>query len=416
MCCKISSVSAMTLQTDIYARDTTASIMKKIEELNHLNDIDTILDKILFEARQLSHADAGSIFIMEDDRLRFGYVHNDTLFKEHEVSEAIYVDYTLPVNDHSIVGYVALTGEPLAIDDAYQIPSDRPFMFNQEYDHKSGYTTRSMLTIPLMTFHGKRVGVMQLINAKNQDNQIISFSKESQELVPLFANNAAVAVDRGVMNREMILRMVRMAELRDPTETGTHVQRVGSYAAELYQRWAVKQGADTQEMKRKKDLIRLAAMLHDVGKVGIPDIILKKPEKLSDQEYDLMKWHTVYGGRLFNNQTSLLDAMSLDIALNHHEKWNGKGYPGRIKDIMSDELKMGVPKKAGEIPLSARIVALADVYDALASKRPYKECWSDDQIFETIRNESGKHFDPDLVDTFFEIISVIKAIQNKYRD
>jgi response regulator RpfG family c-di-GMP phosphodiesterase len=409
-------VSAINFQTNNYSRETTASIMKKIEELNHLNDIDTILDKILFEARQLSQADAGSIFIMEDDKLRFGYVHNDTLFKEHEVSEAIYVDYTIPVNDHSIVGYVALTGEPLAIEDAYHIPADRPYKFNPEYDHKSGYTTTSMLTIPLMTFHGKRVGVMQLINAKNHDNRIVSFSKESQALVPLFANNAAVAVDRGVMNREMILRMVRMAELRDPTETGTHVQRVGAYAAELYQRWAIKQGHDTQEMKRKKDLIRLAAMLHDVGKVGIPDKILKKPDKLSDQEYDIMKWHTVYGGRLFNNQTSQLDAMSLDIALNHHEKWNGRGYPGKIDNIMSDEMKLGVPKKTEEIPLSARIVALADVYDALASKRPYKESWSDDQIFETIRSESGNHFDPELVNTFFEIISVIKAIQTKYRD
>jgi HD-GYP domain-containing protein (c-di-GMP phosphodiesterase class II) len=169
-------------------------------------------------------------------------------------------------------------------------------------------------------------------------------------------------------------------------------------------------------MKRKKDLIRLAAMLHDVGKVGIPDTILKKPGKLSDQEYDIMKWHTVYGGRLFNNQTSHLDAMSFDIALNHHEKWNGKGYPGKIEDIMSVEMKTGVPKKTDEIPLSARIVALADVYDALSSKRPYKESWSDDQILETIRSESGKHFDPELVETFFKIISVIKAIQNKYRD
>ena len=390
--------------------------MKKIEELNHLNDIDTILDKILYEARQLSHADAGSIFIMEDEKLRFGYVHNDTLFKEHEISEAVYVDYTIPVNDQSIVGYVALTGEPLAIDDAYHISSDRPFMFNPEYDVKSGYITKSMLTIPLMTFHGKRVGVMQLINAKDEQGRIAPFSEESQALVPLFANNAAVAVDRGVMNREMILRMVRMAELRDPTETGMHAQRVGAYAAELYQRWALKMSIDAQEMKRKKDLIRLAAMLHDVGKVGIPDNILKKPDKLSDTEYDVMKLHTVYGGRLFLNETSQLDITSREIALNHHEKWNGNGYPGKISDIMCQDVKMGASKKADEIPLSARIVALADVYDALASSRPYKQPWSDDQVFATIRKESGEHFDPQLVDIFFEIISVIKAIQNKYRD
>jgi response regulator RpfG family c-di-GMP phosphodiesterase len=287
-------------------------------------------------------------------------------------------------------------------------------MFNHDYDKKSGYTTKSILAIPLRTFHGRMVGVMQLINAKDEKGRIVPFPRESRELVPLFANNAAVAIDRGIMNRETILRMVKMAELRDPSETGPHVQRVGSYSAEIYQQWAIKHGVERQEMKRQKDLIRLAAMLHDVGKVGIPDKILKKPDKLAAYEYDVMKWHTVYGGRLFANQTSSLDRMSMDVALNHHERWAGGGYPGRIKDMMSPEVKMGVPKRSEEIPLSARIVALADVFDALASWRPYKPPWNDDRIFETMMAGSGKHFDPELVDSFFQIIPVIKAIQNKY--
>ena len=405
----------MEFQATPHNNDKLSSILKNIEELNHLKDIDTILDKILFEARQLSNADAGSIFIVDEQKLRFGYVHNDTLFKEDESNEAIYVDFTLPVNDKSIVGYVASTCDTLVIDDAYQIPSDRPYTFNDMYDHKSGYTTKSILTIPLMTFHDKLVGVMQLINAK-EDGRIIPFSKESQALVPLFANNAGVAIDRGIMNREMILRMVRMAELRDPTETGAHVLRVGAYSAEIYHQWAIKHGIDIQEMKRKKDLIRLAAMLHDVGKVGIPDKILKKPDKLSDQEFNEMKWHTVYGGRLFINQTSNLDKMSMDITLNHHERWAGGGYPGRINDIMMPEITMGDPKKVDEIPLSARIVALADVFDALTSSRSYKLPWSDDDAMEKIESESGKHFDPEIVTIFFKIFPVIKAIRNKYRD
>ncbi len=405
----------MEFQATPHNNDKLSSILKNIEELNHLKDIDTILDKILFEARQLSNADAGSIFIVDEQKLRFGYVHNDTLFKEDESNEAIYVDFTLPVNDKSIVGYVASTCDTLVIDDAYQIPSDRPYTFNDMYDHKSGYTTKSILTIPLMTFHDKLVGVMQLINAK-EDGRIIPFSKESQALVPLFANNAGVAIDRGIMNREMILRMVRMAELRDPTETGAHVLRVGAYSAEIYHQWAIKHGIDIQEMKRKKDLIRLAAMLHDVGKVGIPDKILKKPDKLSDQEFNEMKWHTVYGGRLFINQTSNLDKMSMDITLNHHERWAGGGYPGRINDIMMPEITMGDPKKVDEIPLSARIVALADVFDALTSSRSYKSPWSDDDAMEKIESESGKHFDPEIVTIFFKIFPVIKAIRNKYRE
>jgi HD-GYP domain-containing protein (c-di-GMP phosphodiesterase class II) len=397
-----------------FARDTIASIMQRIEEVNHFNDIDTILDKILYEARQLSRADAGSIFIIEDHALRFGYVHNETLFKGNEANQAIYADFSLPINDHSLVGHVASSGETLVIEDAYRIPGDRPYAFNPDYDKKSGYTTQSILAIPLKTFHDRLVGVMQLINAKNEKGRIVPFSKESLELVPLFANNAAVAIDRGIMNREMILRMVKMAELRDPSETGPHVQRVGAYAAEIYRQWAVNNGVEPQEMKRQKDLIRLAAMLHDVGKVGIPDKILKKTGKLADSEYDLMKWHTVYGGRLFAHQTSSLDRMSMEIALNHHERWSGGGYPGKIKNLMSPNVKMGVPKREKEIPISARIVALADVFDALASRRPYKPPWSDDRIFETIAAGFGKQFDPELVDAFFQIIPVIKAIQGRF--
>ncbi|MBC2717570.1 MAG: HD domain-containing protein [Desulfobacteraceae bacterium] len=399
-----------------YPKSEIASIMKRIEEFNYLQDIDAILDKILDEARHLSNADAGSIFIVEDDHLRFGYVHNDTLFKKDEANEEIYVDFSVPIDDQSIVGYVALTGNTLVIDDAYNLPSGSPFMLNSEYDLKAGYKTRSILAVPLYTFHGRMVGVMQLINAKDENGQVIQFLKKIQDLIPLLANNAAVAIDRGIMNREMILRMVKMAELRDPTETGAHVQRVGAYSAEIYQRWATRHGIDKQEKNRKKDLIRLAAMLHDVGKVGIPDNILKKSDKLTDREFDTIKWHTVYGGRLFMNQTSSLDKMSMQIALNHHEKWNGKGYPGKIEDIMKADVKLGPPKRKEEIPLSARIVSLADVYDALISRRSYKDPWSDKHVLEVIEAEAGNHFDPEIVKIFFQILPVIKAIRLKYKE
>ncbi len=404
------------IENNKYSSAIVNKILQTIEELNHLKDVDAILDKILLEARKLSNAEAGSIFICEKDKLRFGYVHNDVLFSEDKGREALYVDFTVPIDDRSIVGYVAKTKEPLSIDNAYEIPSDTPYHFNPEYDRKSGYKTISMLTLPLTTLQGRLVGVMQLINAKKYDGRIGPFSEESKVYVPLFANNAAVAIERGIMNRELILRMVKMAELRDPSETGAHVQRVASYSAEIYQQWASTRGIEQRRMKRNKDLLRLAAMLHDVGKVGIPDTILKKPGKLTDEEFAVIKWHTVYGARLFLNETSSLDAMSKDIALNHHEKWNGLGYPGKIADIHSHSIKLGKPKKADEIPLFARIVALADVYDALCSRRSYKEEWPDERVLEIIQSESGKHFDPELVEIFFEIYPVIQAIRNKYQD
>ncbi len=399
-----------------YSGSEIALMMKRIEEFNYLQDIDAILDKILEEARQLSGAEAGSIFILEDGALRFAYVHNDSLFRKDAANAEIYFDFSVPIDDQSIVGYVALSGKPLVIDDAYRLPADRPYTFNSDYDKKAGYLTRSVLAVPLYTFHGRLTGVMQLINAKDENGGVGPFSKKAQDLIPLLAGNAAVAIDRGTMNREMILRMVKMAELRDPLETGAHVQRVGAYSAEIYHQWALKKGIGTQKKKRTKDLIRLAAMLHDVGKVGIPDTILKKPGKLTEQEFDVIKLHTIYGGRLFMNRSSRLDRMSMQIALNHHEKWNGTGYPGKISDIVHPEDFKPVSKKQLEIPLPARIVALADVYDALTSRRSYKKSWDQQKALDIIAAENGQHFDPEVVACFFEILPVISAIQNKFRD
>ncbi|MGM0452529.1 MAG: HD domain-containing phosphohydrolase [Thermodesulfobacteriota bacterium] len=406
----------MLYNLDRYNGGMVGVILETIEELNHLQDVDTILDKILYEARRISNADAGSIFIAETGQLRFGYVHNDTLFYTDAGREAIYVDFTVPLDEKSIVGYVAANRKALAIEDAYRLPPDSPYTFNPEYDRKSGYHTKSMLTIPLTTLQDKLVGVMQLINAKDENGRVTGFSEDSQVYVPLFANNAAVAIERGLMNRELILRMVKMAELRDPAETGAHVQRVGAYSAEIYQQWATDRGLDPREMKKGKDLIRLASMLHDVGKVGIPDNILKKPGKLSDKEFEIIKWHTVYGGQLFTNQTSSLDAMSAEIALHHHEKWDGAGYPGRMAKIDNPGADLGVGKQGSDIPLPARIVALADVYDALSSARAYKQSWSQQRVLEAIESESGRHFDPELVAAFFKILGVIQAIQKKYKD
>jgi HD-GYP domain-containing protein (c-di-GMP phosphodiesterase class II) len=404
----------MALAANQYTEATVLGILNTTEELNHLKDVDAILDKILFEARALANADAGSIFLVEEDRLKFSYVQNDTLFQQDESNAAIYADFSVPISEHSIVGFAAQSGQIVVVDDAYAIPADLPYTFNASYDAQSGYHTQSILTIPLKSFESRLVGVMQLINAKDEHGTIVPFSKASRLYVPLFGNNAAVAVERGLMTRELVLRMMRMAELRDPTETGAHVQRVGAYSAEIYSSYARNQGIDKQEVKRFRDLLRLAAMLHDVGKVGISDLILKKPDKLSEAEFNTMKWHTVHGARLFVHTSSDLDRMCREIALNHHEKWDGSGYPGEVRDLMADEAVMGKPRRGEEIPLGARITALADVFDALASRRAYKEPWPDDKILAIIRQESGKHFDPKIVEAFLQIFEVIQAIRGRY--
>ncbi len=405
------------LTNDKLPVDIVKGIMRILEELNHLKDVDTILDKVLLEARRLTNSDAGSIFLIEKDALKFSYVQNDTLFQRNEVNKHIYSNYSVPIDDTSIVGYTAKSGKILSIEDAYRLPEGTPYSFNRSFDDESGYKTRSLLVIPLTTFRQVTVGVMQLINAKDEKGNSVPYRENDLQYAPLLANHASVAIERGIMTRELILRMVKMAEMRDSSETGAHVQRVGAYTAEIYHQWALNNGVEQFERDRNKDHIRLAGMLHDVGKVGIPDKILKKPGKLNEEEFEVIRWHTIYGAALFANTTSGLDEMCKEIALYHHERWDGKGYPGKMPADLSQVTALRTENVKGlEIPLAARIAALADVFDALMSNRVYKDAWPEEKVLNLIKAERGKHFDPEVVDAFFDIIDVIRAIRIKFSD
>jgi len=207
----------------------------------------------------------------------------------------------------------------------------------------------------------------------------------------------------------MIIKMIKMAEMRDPKETGAHVNRVGSYAIEIYEKWAAKQQIPHEEIEKNRDIFRMAAMLHDVGKIAISDVILKKPGRFETDEYEIMKQHTIYGAQLFQDRQSEFDDAAKEVALTHHEWWNGKGgYPGYV-DINTGEplehyrqVDGRTGTKSGEdIPIFGRIVALADVYDALCSARAYKEAWTEDKALAILDQSSGTQFDPELVEIFF---------------
>jgi len=393
-------------------------------EISQIKDLDVMLEKVLTEARQLSRADAGSIYIKEGDLLKFSYAQNETLRRKiGEGKKLIYTTFTMPISNKSIAGFVANNGVLLNIPDAYNISKNMPFSFDSSFDKKVGYETHSMFTVPLKNSRGECIGVLQLINAQDDEDQIIAFAEEDEPLIQHFANYAAVAIERAQMTRTTIMRMISMAELRDPKETGPHVNRVAAYSLEIYENWAAKKGIPQDEVDKQRDSLRLAAMLHDVGKVAISDMILKKPGRFSDEEYEIMKQHTWLGARLFRDARSDFDEIAAEVALNHHERWDGKGYPGYI-DVNNGEAQPGkidehgraIGKKGEDIPLYGRIVALADVYDALCSKRVYKEAWEEDKVLEVIREERGKQFDPDVVDAFFEQLEVIRSIAQRYPD
>jgi HD-GYP domain-containing protein (c-di-GMP phosphodiesterase class II) len=397
-------------------KDRATAILSISEALNQIKDIDSLLDRVLFEARHFSRADAGSIYLLENQKLRINFVQNDTLTQKESGKKYLYQNHSLEINDQSMAGYVALTQKPLVIADAYRLPDGVPYKFNRSFDESAAYLTRSVLTVPLITHYGKLIGIMQIINAMDDKKTVIPFSKEDELVVSFFANHAASCIENAKMTREIILRMIKIAELHDPEETGAHVNRVAAYAIEIYSAWALNNRKSGNEIKRIRDILRIAAMLHDVGKVAISDLVLKKNGPLSQEEFKQMKEHVILGARLFKDSTSDWDDMAAEIALNHHEKWDGTGYPGKIADIFIDAVSSGLGKKGVEIPLEARIVALADVYDALTSERIYKDEWPEEKVLQHIRDQKGKHFDPELVDIFFSIYDVLRAIKNKYSE
>jgi HD-GYP domain-containing protein (c-di-GMP phosphodiesterase class II) len=392
-----------------------SSILQKMEKLHHIRDLSTLLDSILLETRALASADAGSIFLVEGDKLKFSYVQNDTLFRnDFLASKYIYANNEMKIDETSLAGYVAATGKSLLVADAYKLGKDVPYSFNPSFDELSSYRTKSMLIVPLKTSKNDMVGVLELINRLDAEGKPVAFTQHHRSVVTQFAFYAGVAIERALLLRDVVYKMVKMAAMRDPEETEPHVNRVGAYSVEIYRRWAQAHDVPRAEVAAYKDVLQISAMLHDIGKVGIPDAILQKQGPLSDEERERMKMHVLLGACYFSNPQSEWDTLAREIALGHHEKWDGSGYPGAISDVGLLRMPAAPGKKGREIPLSARIVAVADVYDALSSKRAYKDAWDEERVLAHLRAESGKHFDPEIVGIFFEIYDVIKAIKQKW--
>jgi HD-GYP domain-containing protein (c-di-GMP phosphodiesterase class II) len=395
-------------------------LIKLDQDLQSIQDLDILLERILYNTRKFVNADAGTIYIRDGNVLVFSYAQNDTKERELKAGQKlIYSVLTAEINERSICGYVAKTKKILNLPDVYKIAKKAPYSFNSKYDKVSEYKTTSMLTIPLMTNTGDVLGVIQVINALDEKGNVVPFNIEDELFVLHFASTASMALQRAQLTRQIILRMISMAELRDPKETGPHVNRVASFAVELYERWASRRNIPVKEIEKNKDMLRMAAMLHDVGKVGISDIILKKPGRFTDDEYEIMKTHTFHGATLFKSMQSEFDDLASMVALTHHENWDGTGYPGHVdietgKPIKADKNGKAIPLKGEEIPIFGRVVAIADVFDALSCKRVYKEAWEEADVLVEMKKLSGTKFDPELIEIFFESLEHFRNIMHRY--
>ncbi len=395
-------VSAKGLQEQLFSLNRIGIALSKEQDLNQL------LTLILTESRQFTNAEAGSLFVREGSQLRFSVSQNELLEKRKkaeaksqkkapEIVPSTFTGFYISLDKSSLAGYVGVTGKVLNIPDAYKIPAAKEYKFNRSFDEKNNYRTKSLLIVPMKDASGNVVGVLQLINAR-KSKSIIAFDKHFENLVLSLASQAAIAIKNAMLTQELkeayldtIFRLSIAAEYKDD-DTAVHIHRMSRYSAIL----AEGLGLSVAEVES----IRYASPMHDIGKLGVPDSILMKPGKLTPAEFKEMQNHTVFGAKILENAKADLLRVSEEIALTHHEKWDGSGYPRGLK---------------GEaIPLTGRIVALADVFDALTTKRCYKPAFSLEESMKIIKEGTGRHFDVKVVQAFNDNIEKILAVKAQF--
>lgn len=341
-------------------------------------DLDSLLGVVADSAREILQAERCSVFILDKKK-------NELLTRVATGEHAIRVPA-----DKGIVGQAISERRVINIPDAY---ADK--RFNPEVDRESGFRTQSLLTAPLSKMRGETIGALQVLNKKGGP-----FLEDDEKMLILFAEQAASAVANAQLHddlqaayKDTIFRLAAAAEFKDH-DTRLHLERVSRYSRLI----AAAAGKDDAWCDR----LALASPMHDIGKLGVPDAILKKPGKLDANEWAEMYRHPTYGGEILANSENELLRMSERVARGHHEKWDGTGYPDKLR--------------GDAIPLEARITALADVFDALTSRRCYKPAFSLNDALNIIYDGAGKHFDPALVDAFKRVLSNIIQVMNTFAD
>ena len=374
-------------------------------------DINKLLEIIVDEARSLTGADGGTLYLIDKKKmqLRFEILQNDTM--NMRMGGTTGVEITLPPvplfntgqpNHANVSSYVALTETIVNVPDLYEAEGF-DFTGPSIYDDCTGYRSQSMLVIPMKNHEDEVIGVLQLLNARDpKSNKVIPFDPQSVDSIASLASQAAVALTNRQLFEALVeaqwrtehafldtvQRLAIVAAYKDK-DTALHVKRMSRYSAILASGLCLS--------PKEVDIVLHASQMHDVGKIGIPDAILLKPAKLDAHEWDIMKQHTIMGGHMLSGSPSELMQAGRTIALSHHERWDGSGYPKGLE--------------GEDIPLLGRVCAVADVFDAVTTQRPYREAFSDQEAYRILREGRGTQFDPRVVDVFFSQVDEIVTVQ-----
>jgi len=371
----------MKYRRSLDAHEILELIFRYLTEVTSLRDFNDIIDVLASMGRALANADRCTVWVVSDDKKKIWT----------KVAQGIDGVLEIPI-DSGIVGSSISNEIKIRIDDVHK--DER---FNPDIDKKTGYVTKSMMVIPMFDQDDNIIGAFQVINNLSENG---IFDKRDMERLMLASTYAAETLVAARLikeiedtQREVVFTMGAVGESRSK-ETGNHVKRVAEYSKIL----ALAYGLSESEA----ELLKQSSPMHDIGKVAIPDSVLNKPGRFTVKERKIMDTHAELGySMISSSERPLLKAAAI-VAYEHHEKWDGTGYPRG--------------KKGNNIHIYGRITAIADVFDALGSDRVYKKAWSDEKIFKLFKEERGKHFDPILIDRFFENIDKFLDVRDNFID
>jgi len=357
--------------------DKLKRIEEKVERLALLSQLSQILNSTLDHkeiqrrameaATRLMKAEVGSLLLVDEEKhqLYFEVALGD---REEDIK-------TISLNfGEGIAGCVAQHGKPLIVNS----PGKDPRFF-KGVDERTEFETRNIICVPVRVKE-KIIGVLEAINKQGKGK----FDKEDLSLLNSLADQVAIALDNSRLYQELEEMFFQTAESladaiekRDPY-TGGHTQRVTLYSQAIAKRLQLK--------PLEKKWLKIASVLHDIGKIGIEDHILRKPEPLSPEEFDIIKRHSDMGAEIIEHIRQLRE--SIPGVKYHHEQLDGKGYPDGLK--------------GEEIPILAKIVAVADTYDAMTTDRPYRKAMEKEAAIEELKRCSGTQFDKGVVEAFIQ--------------